>query len=438
MALSGPGLEPVTSVRLGLQPAVIVRRSASALAVLVMPGSETGAFTVASPAGEVVSDSQFAVVPAPPPSPRVRFKLDPVDRTGRAEVGSSVALDATGSTAVVNGNIDDGQVGAVWVFEANDAGALMQAGPKLRPAGVNEPIAHGRSVAVSADGTVVAAGAIYDVGYSGAVRVFARDEAGAWEQRGDRLFGDGGVSAQQGTAVALSADGTVLLEGGPVFSFRRGAAWLFRCGESGCTQLGGTLGATPPAQDDNFGAALALSADGTTAVVGAPGGGEGAAWVFSIDGSTWRTVQRLSATSGFPSGRFGAGVAVTADGQRIAVLAPGRGTGGEVCFFERTTVDHWEIQPQVLSGAGVSFGGAMAMSLDGTRLALTRNSSTGSAVLFTLDGGTWGNAAGFPGPNIAAGSQFSSAAFSLDGRVLLFGAAGDDGPNGAAWLFRPE
>jgi uncharacterized protein (TIGR03437 family) len=61
----------------------------------------------------------------------------------------------------------------------------------------------------------------------GATWVFGRS-AGVWTQRGSKLVGTGTVgTAWQGYAVALSADGNTLIEGGPTDSSRIGAAWIF-------------------------------------------------------------------------------------------------------------------------------------------------------------------------------------------------------------------
>ena len=53
----------------------------------------------------------------------------------------------------------------------------------------------------------------------------------------------------------------------------------------------------------SFGSAVAISADGSMAIVGAPGdaGGRGAAWVFAREGSTW-TEQSEKLTDGEVTG----------------------------------------------------------------------------------------------------------------------------------------
>ncbi len=71
------------------------------------------------------------------------------------------------------------------------------------------------------------------------------------------------------------------------------------------------------------GFSLAISADGTTAAVGAPGeeGGRGAVYVYVLSGGDWITQQRL--TIGPDAERaFGRSVALSGDGNLLAVGAP--------------------------------------------------------------------------------------------------------------------
>jgi hypothetical protein len=88
----------------------------------------------------------------------------------------------------------------------------------------------GQSVALSADGNTAIVGGIGDNG-AGAAWVFSRS-GGVWAQQGSKLVGTGAVGAsQQGTSVALSADGNTAIMGGPtdnpLGNFVTGAAWVF-------------------------------------------------------------------------------------------------------------------------------------------------------------------------------------------------------------------
>ncbi len=95
--------------------------------------------------------------------------------------------------------------------------------------------------------------------------------------------------------------------------------------------------------EGHFGQSVALSADGNTAVVGAPtGNGEaGAVWVFTRTGSTWTKQAELLPNSGEEdgNGKFGASVALSADGNTVLVGAPANAGGGAVWVFTRIGLD---------------------------------------------------------------------------------------------------
>ena len=76
-----------------------------------------------------------------------------------------------------------------------------------------------------------------------------------------------------------------------------------------------------------LGASVALSADGETALVGAPSddGGVGAAWVFTRSGSTWsQQGEKLTGAGERGRAAFGTGVRRKEDGVRIGAGADRR------------------------------------------------------------------------------------------------------------------
>ena len=80
---------------------------------------------------------------------------------------------------------------------------------------------------------------------------------------------------------------------------------------------------------DQFGIALALSADGATLAVGADGVGAsaGAAYMFSRDGVGWRERALVQASNAEANDAFGFIVAVSGDGRTLAVGAKGEASG---------------------------------------------------------------------------------------------------------------
>jgi len=109
-------------------------------------------------------------------------------------------------------------------------------------------------------------------------------------QQGQKLTGAGEAGAGQfGYSVALSADGNTALIGAPADNANAGAAWVFTRSGSGWTQQGEKLTGGGETGEGGFGSSVALSADGGTALVGGPADDSraGAAWVFTRSGSGW-------------------------------------------------------------------------------------------------------------------------------------------------------
>ena len=122
---------------------------------------------------------------------------------GAAQQGSSVSLSADGNTALVGGPTDNSGVGAVWIY-TRSGGSWTQQGTKLVGTGNTGASQQGSSVALSADGNTALVGGRGDNSNAGAVWVFTRTGT-TWTQQG-KLVGTGAVgAAYQGWSVALSA-----------------------------------------------------------------------------------------------------------------------------------------------------------------------------------------------------------------------------------------
>jgi hypothetical protein len=83
-------------------------------------------------------------------------------------------------------------------------------------------------VALSADGNTAIVGGFNDNGGVGAAWIYTRS-GGAGSQQGSKLVGVGGVggSAFQGNSVAISADGNTAILGAPHDNGSIGTAWVF-------------------------------------------------------------------------------------------------------------------------------------------------------------------------------------------------------------------
>ena len=163
------------------------------------------------------------------------------------------------------------------------AGVWSQQGGKLTATGETGNGNFGWSVALSADGNLGLIGAPADNSSSGKVFWFARS-SGTWSQLASSGVGTGAVgNARFGSSVAMSADGSVALIGGNEDAAKAGAAWLLTRSGNTWSQQGAKLTGSAEVGPAEFGYADALSSDGTTGLIGGHHDNTdiGATWVFA-------------------------------------------------------------------------------------------------------------------------------------------------------------
>ena len=222
---------------------------------------------------------------------------------GGAQQGTSVSLSTDGNTAIVGGYLDDGAAGAAWVW-TRSGGIWTQQGAKLVGSGAVGAAYQGVSVSLSGDGNTAIVGGYMDDGATGAAWVWTKS-GGAWTQQGTKLVGSGAMGmASQGVRVSISADGSTAIVGGFTDNSSAGAAWVWTRSGGVWSQQGTKLvgsGAVGAAQQ---GISVALSADGSTAIVGGSGDNSyaGAAWVFTASAPTFPfPPQKIFLAFGLPS-----------------------------------------------------------------------------------------------------------------------------------------
>jgi hypothetical protein len=208
-------------------------------------------------------------------------KLTGGGEVGKGHFGFSVALSGDGDNALVGGLTDNGEVGAAWVFTRSGS-TWTQQGEKLTGGEESGKAEFGESVALSGDGGTALIGGYADNAEVGAAWVFTR-EGEAWSQQGPKLTGGGEVGEGRFSfSVGLSADGDTALVGGGGDNGGVGAVWVFTRSGSTWTQQGEKLTGGGLVGEAHFGFSVALSADASTGLVGGPADKTelGAAWVF--------------------------------------------------------------------------------------------------------------------------------------------------------------
>jgi len=383
-------------------------------------------------------------------------KLTGTGETGGARLGESVALSADGNTALVGGPHDNSDVGAAWAFTRSGS-TWSQQGGKLTGSDETGAGEFGWSVALSDDGNTALIGGPEDDAATGGTWVLTRS-GGLWSQQGPKLTGGEEDNSEFGVLVSLSADGNTALVGGWNDDGRKGAAWVFTRSGGGWSQQGPKLTAGSESESGaGFGTSVALSADGNTALIGAPGDDnrKGAAWIFTRTGSTW-TKQGGKLTAGddaVGNPWFGYTVALSGDGNTALIGGwLDDGWKGAAWIFTRSG-STWTQQGDKLTaddedGEGM-FGTNVTLSADGNTALIggwnddsefggNRDySGRGAAWIFTRSGSTWIQQGGKLTPDDEAGNgKFGTiVALSANGDTALIGGWNDDHSKGAAWVF---
>jgi hypothetical protein len=259
-------------------------------------------------------------------------KLVGAGAVGMAQQGASVSLSADGNTAIIGGPADNNRTGAAWVFTRSGTTWTPQGG-KLAGSDASGSAQQGFSVALSGDGNTALIGGPFDNNGMGAAWVFIR--VGGWTQYRSKLVGSfASAASKQGLSVALSSDASTILIGGPYDTAGdSGAAWVFTLANDGTwtqqTKLSDEFGSGAMQ-----GSGVALSGDGNTALLGGPmaDGGAGATWVFSRTGSTWteQANNRSKLVGSGAAGLAGQGVAVALSADGTTAVIGGNGDNGQI------------------------------------------------------------------------------------------------------------
>lgn len=352
-------------------------------------------------------------------------KLTPAGEKGTSiDFGAAVALSADGSTALVGAPGFGARLGAAWAFTRS--GTAWSEQQELIGGGAESEGKFGTSLALSADGNTALIGSpdeyrvIRSKGVYGAGAVYPFVRTGStWAQQGERLTGTEEVYPEQyavingsgfGDSIALSADGNSAVVGGPRDNEYRGAVWSFTRSGNAWTQHGKKL----TAQANGFGESVAMSADGSTALIGAPdqNGFAGAAWVLTQTGGEWSKQAELKGTPG-EFAYFGSSMALSENGNTALIGSPTeQNYVGAAWLFSRIGTlwsgqcEHLTASEEVGEGR---FGSGVALSSDaGTALIgapLDQEGSGAAWALVTTPPGTGAaRLAGVAAPSCAAGA----------------------------------
>lgn len=290
-----------------------------------------------------------------------------------------------------------------------------------------------------------------------------------------QLLRPAGASAgdELGHSVSVSRDGSRIAAGAPLHAGQAGGVFVFRLDNTATWEREALLVPTTSDAGDQFGWDVELSADGSTLVVGARredssstsdpvnnnGSAAGAAYVFTRTGTTWTQQAFLKASNVEAGDSFGERVAISDDGNTVAVTAfneASAATGvngnqgdnnaadaGAVYVYTRAGTT-WSQQAYIKASntnAADGFGYALSLAGDGNTLLAgayredssntlgpldNSVSSAGAAYVFTRTGTVWAQSAFLKASHVDPGDNFGyNGAISGDGKRIIVGAEGE-------------
>jgi hypothetical protein len=369
-----------------------------------------------------------------------RYDLAPPPSSGQAAFGTAVAVSRDGSTALVGSS--EGfclgrptTCGGVFAFRRGAAGWVFEAVLPLTELGN----AWWRAVALSGDGNVAVLGSLQSGRCEmpcSAVSFYRRGPSG-WQREAVVDNPDTIPFYEFGQAVAISDDGGTAVVADPsefCGPLTCGAAYVYE--ESGGVWTATARLAVPDSTFGTLGQGLALTADGSRLLLGAPStslgcpsgvGNCGRVYVFDESGGSWSLSGEIAPPVPESRASWGRRIAVDASG-RLAVIGAAAfdcavgASCGAVEVFADTGGGAWSLEARFVGSPGDELGHSLALSADGTEALAGAPGAAecGEALLFASAGGTWRPAARQAVPD--AGRFGHAVALDGAGRVAVVGA----------------
>jgi hypothetical protein len=154
--------------------------------------------------------------------------------------GSYIAINSDGTILLVGSPKEDNNIGTTFIFFRGDGNWTMQG--KLVGFDYERSSGQGSAVAISNSGDVVLIGGPRDALNTGAGWIFMREDDDKWHQFGSKLVGDdASLESAAGSTVALSGDGEYAAIAGYAKNDGETSIWIFQRSSGGYVQLGSKL-----------------------------------------------------------------------------------------------------------------------------------------------------------------------------------------------------
>jgi hypothetical protein len=370
-------------------------------------------------------------------------KLLASDGTSGDYFGRSVSIFGNNAIVGADGADPDGDLsGAAYIYELQGNSWVEQ--QKLTASDGSASNHFGWSVSISDNNAIV--GAYYgdgNVADSGAAYIYHFDGS-SWVEQQKLIASDGTSADYFGDSVSISGDFAIVgAYADDDNGSGSGSAYIFHFDGSSWVEQQKLI-ASDGAGSDWFGKSVTISSN--YAIVGAPldddlGNVSGSAYIFYYDGVNWLEVQKLTASDGAASDRFGASVSISGN---YAIIGSTYGEGfvtgsvtdsgaAYIYFFDGSS---WVEQQKLfayneeyhnLFGNTVSIEGDNAIV--GARKFNGTGNGLGAAYIFHYDGSSWLTAEMLSASDGADGDYLGNSV-SIFGNKALAGAYFDD-DNGA-------
>ena len=254
------------------------------------------------------------------------------------EFGQSVSISGDGNRVVVGAIYEDTDAtnsGGAYVFSRSGTTWSQEALIKASDAATSDHF--GEAVSIDSDGDTAIVGAAYEDaggGNAGAAYVFTRSGT-SWSQQAKIQSSDIQAGDYFGQSIFISGDGNTAIIGAKsedTSGSDAGTVYIFtRSGTSWSQQQ--KLQAGDAEASDNFGRSVSISNDGNTAIVGANnedagGSNAGAAYVFTRSGTTWSQQDKIQSSDIQAGDNFGEAVSISDDGSTAIIGAINEDTTG--------------------------------------------------------------------------------------------------------------
>lgn len=299
--------------------------------------------------------------------------------------GASLALSSDGTTCAAgipgfnntNGGVEVYAFSQnVWEHQAtlSELGTLTKAKRDLSQ--IPSFVVEGISIASSADGNTIAAGCLFFPIDIGGTVIYIRQFDTLWSAQ--TLLTQGIAGSWEGTAVSLSADGNTLAAGASGYNYKQGCAQIYvRTGNTWTYQATLSYGLANAEE----GHAVALSADGNTLAAGSYSAwNTGAIQIYVRSGSTWS--RQATLTQSISNAYEGWSVSLSADGNTLAAGSWNAYDTGVTQMYSRsgTTWTHQTTLSQKKQNGNEGY--AIALSADGATLAAGTNSTQDTTFVY--------------------------------------------------------